>query len=84
MDTALETGKPTYVISSFPFRPSGHASDASPASSSSSTSQSPSEATTRVCRPALRGIGRTEAAWHWGGGDPDADYADGDADGEWW
>lgn len=31
VDQVLETGKPTYVISSFPFRPGGHASDANPA-----------------------------------------------------
>jgi len=31
VDQVLETGKPTYVISAFPFRPLGHASDASPA-----------------------------------------------------
>ena len=28
VDQVLETGKPTYVIASFPFRPGGHASDA--------------------------------------------------------
>lgn len=28
VDQVLETGKPTYVISRFPFRPGGHASDA--------------------------------------------------------
>ena len=26
----METGKPTYVICSFPFRPGGHASDQNP------------------------------------------------------
>lgn len=31
VDQVLETGRPTYVISSFPFRPGGHASDANPA-----------------------------------------------------
>jgi hypothetical protein len=32
VDLVLETGKPTYCISRFPFRPGGHASDGSPAS----------------------------------------------------
>jgi pyruvate/2-oxoglutarate dehydrogenase complex dihydrolipoamide acyltransferase (E2) component len=31
VDLALESGRPTFAISTFPFRPSGHASDASPA-----------------------------------------------------
>merc|ERR1719440_1755320 len=31
VDQVLETGKPTYVISTFPFRPGGHASDQNPA-----------------------------------------------------
>lgn len=31
VDQVLETGRPTYVISRFPFRPGGHASDQSPA-----------------------------------------------------
>lgn len=30
VDQVLETGRPTYVISKFPFRPGGHASDANP------------------------------------------------------
>merc|ERR1719253_62983 len=32
VDQVLETGKPTYVLSSFPFRPGGHASDNNPGS----------------------------------------------------
>jgi hypothetical protein len=32
VDQVLATGKPTYCIASFPFRPLGHASDGSPAS----------------------------------------------------
>merc|ERR1719183_580279 len=31
VDLAMESGRPTFAISTFPFRPSGHASDASPA-----------------------------------------------------
>jgi pyruvate/2-oxoglutarate dehydrogenase complex dihydrolipoamide acyltransferase (E2) component len=31
VDQVLETGKPTYCVSRFPFRPGGHASDQSPA-----------------------------------------------------
>lgn len=30
IDQVLETGRPTYCISAFPFRPGGHASDANP------------------------------------------------------
>jgi len=30
IDQVMETGKPTYVICAFPFRPGGHASDANP------------------------------------------------------